>query len=169
MNRISDEKIKAIANEYLTNGMVKTKALQAVGYTKNYSEHGGLKLFDNDRLKNEIACQQAEIERKSSINITELQTKTMERYEACVQKGQESNALRALDMLIKMQGGYTQDRPNPEQTKITAEARARAALLRADFEEMINRKYNTVTIESQTITETDQNSGHEGVSPPNTP
>ena len=58
MNRISDEKIKAIAAEYLVNGMVKTKALITVGYSKNYAEHGGLKFFDNDRLKDEIAHQQ---------------------------------------------------------------------------------------------------------------
>jgi phage terminase small subunit len=78
MNRIPDEKIKAIASEYLTNGMIKSKALQTVGYSKNYAEHGGLKLFDNDRLKNEITRQQAKIEKISEISVISEQQKLLE-------------------------------------------------------------------------------------------
>ncbi len=51
MNRLSDEKAVAIASEYATNGFQKVKALLAIGYSKHYANHVGLKLFDNEKVK----------------------------------------------------------------------------------------------------------------------
>ena len=50
-NRLSDEKAQFIASTYCTNGFEKVKALLAVGYSKHYANHVGLKLFDNDKVK----------------------------------------------------------------------------------------------------------------------
>jgi hypothetical protein len=73
MNRIPDEKITAISKEYLANGMVKSKALQTVGYTKNYAEHGGLKLFDNVRVKAAIEQATSDLSRKNEISLVHEQ------------------------------------------------------------------------------------------------
>ena len=51
MNRLSEEKAQAIAVEYSTNGFKKVAALLTIGYSKNYANHVGLKLFDNDKVK----------------------------------------------------------------------------------------------------------------------
>ena len=50
-NRLSQEKATAIATEYYTNGFKKVVALLSVGYSHNYANNVGLKLFDNDRVK----------------------------------------------------------------------------------------------------------------------
>jgi len=106
MNRIPDEKIKAIASEYLTNGMIKSKALQTVGYSKNYAEHGGLKLFDNDRLKEEIARQQAKIEKISEISVISEQQKLLEIAEAAFKDKRYAAAVSAHCAIIKTIGGF---------------------------------------------------------------
>jgi phosphoribosylformylglycinamidine (FGAM) synthase-like enzyme len=69
---LKDEKLKAIAAEYMTNGMQKVKALLSVGYSKNYSEHCGLKIFDNDRFKQILAQIQAKTEVKTDITLAEV-------------------------------------------------------------------------------------------------
>jgi len=114
MNRISDEKIKAIAAEYLTNGMLKTEALQAVGYTKNYAQHGGLKLFDNDRLKDEITRLQAKTELKNDITIEQLQRELLDVASKAQAEGKYSAAVAAYSALLKSVGGFVADRQPPE-------------------------------------------------------
>jgi hypothetical protein len=110
MNRISDEKIKAIAAEYLTNGMVKTKALITVGYSKNYADHGGLKLFDNDRLKDEIAHQQAKIAAKTGITVAYCQNLLLQLADKAKAKGHYGVARSCISDLIKTIGGFQADR-----------------------------------------------------------
>lgn len=51
----NNDKLRAVAVEYTTNGYNKVNALKKAGYKTNYAEHGGLKLFDNVRLKDMIA------------------------------------------------------------------------------------------------------------------
>jgi phage terminase small subunit len=118
MNRISDEKIKAIATEYLTNGMIKTKALISVGYSKNYAEHGGLKLFDNDRLKDEIAHQQAKIELKNDITVASLQNRLMLLAEEAEKAGKLSVAKSCIDSLLKTIGGFQADSPTDKEIEL---------------------------------------------------
>lgn len=51
-NRLSDEKVLAIAAEYSTNGFRKVLALLSLGYSKSYANSKtGLKIYDNDRVK----------------------------------------------------------------------------------------------------------------------
>lgn len=65
-NRLTDERVNAIAQAFFECDMVKSKALQTVGYSKNYAEHTGLKLFDNDRVKAVIS--KIQIEAKARLN-----------------------------------------------------------------------------------------------------
>ena len=50
-----DSTVEAVAQAFTSNGRVKSTALQAAGYSRHYSRHGGLKLFDNVRLKQAIS------------------------------------------------------------------------------------------------------------------
>jgi phage terminase small subunit len=106
MKRISDEKIKAIATEYLTNGMIKTKALKKVGYSKNYAEHGGLKLFDNDRLKKEMNRIQSKIELKTEITVVSIQQDLIRLREVAEKDGNINAAVRCTELLGKTIGGF---------------------------------------------------------------
>ena len=58
-NRLSKEKARLIASEYCTNGYRKVDALLSAGYSKSYSNKVGLKLYDNDLVKQCIASIEA--------------------------------------------------------------------------------------------------------------
>ncbi len=60
-----DNVVEAIAMEYLANGMVKCLALEAVGYTRQYSRTRGLAVYDNVRVKQAIARLQGETKAES--------------------------------------------------------------------------------------------------------
>jgi phage terminase small subunit len=141
MNRISDEKIKALAAEYLTNGMIKTKALITVGYTKNYAEHGGLKLFDNDRLKAEIARQQAKTELKNDITIEQLQRELLDVARDAYADKRYSAAAAAYSTLLKSAGGLVADRTPPENLAGKMLDAKRTEDLRAIAEMYYSQKY----------------------------
>lgn len=141
MNRISDEKIKAIAAEYLVNGMVKTKALITVGYSKNYAEHGGLKLFDNDRLKDEIAHQQAIIAEKTNITVGNLQNRLMLLAEKAEAQKKLGVAKSCIDSLLKTIGGFQTDQINPankQQRELPGPLKRR---IEADIKDYYSTKY----------------------------
>jgi hypothetical protein len=72
-NRLSKEKANAIASEYMTNGLRKVDALLGVGYSKSYANKVGLKLYDNDLVKQAIA----KIEAANNANTTY----TIEQYQ----------------------------------------------------------------------------------------
>ena len=56
MPHINDQStINAIARSFCAENRDKGKALRSAGYSRHYSEHGGLKLFDDVRVKNAIA------------------------------------------------------------------------------------------------------------------
>ena len=72
-NRLSDEKATAIAEEYCTNDFKKVMALLSVGYSKNYANNVGLKLFDNNRVKLAIKRIQAVQAVKTGMTIERVQ------------------------------------------------------------------------------------------------
>lgn len=72
-NRLTDERVNAIAQEYCSNGLLKSVALKTVGYSDSYATHNGLKLFDNDRVKAAIARIQAKAAEKVGYTIEQAQ------------------------------------------------------------------------------------------------
>ncbi|KKL91763.1 hypothetical protein LCGC14_1891480 [marine sediment metagenome] len=73
MNRLSEEKAQAIATEYATNGFKKVMALLSVGYSHNYANHVGLKLFDNDKVKTALARIKAMTVSKTGFTLADAQ------------------------------------------------------------------------------------------------
>lgn len=100
-NRLSQEKANAIATEYCINGYKKVESLLSVGYSTNYANNGGLKLFDNDLVKQGISRVEA---RKSTETAFTTQQAEIE-YEE----------VRALAMSI--------NQPAAASTAITGKAR----------------------------------------------
>ncbi len=70
-NRLSKEKAGLIASNYCTNGYKKVKALLGSGYSTNYANNVGLKLFDNDRVKEAISRIQAKTVAMSDYTIND--------------------------------------------------------------------------------------------------
>jgi len=68
-NRLSKEKANLIASNYMTNGLKKVQALLDAGYSTSYANNVGLKLFDNERVKEAIARIQASTVVKSEYTI----------------------------------------------------------------------------------------------------
>ncbi len=100
-NRLSQEKANAIATEYCTNGYKKVESLLRVGYSDTYAKHVGLKLFDNDTVKQAISRIEA---RKSAETAFTTQ-----------QAEQEYEEVRVLAMAI--------NQPAAASTAITGKAR----------------------------------------------
>jgi len=73
MNRLSEEKAQLIATEYATNGFKKVMALLSVGYSHNYANHVGLKLFDNDKVKTALARIKAMTVSKTGFTLADAQ------------------------------------------------------------------------------------------------
>ncbi len=70
MPSIKDQNVvDAIAKAYCHNGYVKSRALQAGGYSVNYSERVGLELFSNVQLKAAIVKEKAK--QRAKIEVTE--------------------------------------------------------------------------------------------------
>jgi hypothetical protein len=72
-NRLSPEKAKAIAAEYILNCYDKRKTLLKCGYSISYVNCSrGMKVFDNILIKSEIARMQAKTQLKADITAAEV-------------------------------------------------------------------------------------------------
>ena len=100
-NRLTDERVNAIAQAYFECDMVKSKALQTVGYSKNYAEHTGLKLFDNDRVKAVISKMQAEMKARFNGSVEQ----SVKDYEAARQLAMRINQPAAAVSAIRWRDG----------------------------------------------------------------
>ncbi len=100
-NRLADERVNAIAQAFFECDMVKSKALQVVGYSKNYAEHNGLKLFDNDRVKAAISKLQAETKARLKGSIEQ----SVKDYEAAMRLAMKINQPAAAVSAIRWRDG----------------------------------------------------------------
>lgn len=104
--RLTDERIQAIAQNYCTNGYIKSKALLDAGYSESYSEHNGLKLFDNDRVKAEIAKIMAETAKNTQITVEYIQSEHQRLALLAEAKGDLPTATRNKELTGKTIAAY---------------------------------------------------------------
>ena len=107
-NRLTDEKVNAIAQEYCTNGLIKSVALITVGYSENYATHNGLKLFDNDRVKTAIAKIQAKAAEKAGYSIEQAQNEYEQARLLAMKMNQPAAAATAITGKARLHG-YDKD------------------------------------------------------------
>ena len=140
-NRLSQEKANAIASAYMTNGNVKSTALLSVGYSKNYAEHNGLKLFDNDRVKQAISKIQARNDTKTTYNALQAEQELEQARKRAIDLKQVSAEIQATlgkcklyALLTDNINNTTEQTPDPltqeEIDKLKADA---AAITRANI------------------------------------
>jgi hypothetical protein len=112
-NRLSEEKAKLIAVEYCTNGFEKVKALLAAGYKQSYASSGtGLKLYENVRLKDQIAKIQAQTAIKQQITLDWIQSEHQKQYEKLAEQD-HSVAFQHLQAAGKTIAAYADVQLNP--------------------------------------------------------
>jgi len=99
-NRLSDEKACLIATNYCTNGNKKTKALLRAGYKRSYAEHGGLKLFDNIKVKEAIARIQAG--QQIAIDLTTAEVMADLKYG--LERAKEKDDLQSIARFAELRG-----------------------------------------------------------------
>lgn len=104
--RLTDERIDIIAENYVTNGCNKSKALQAAGYSKSYSEHNGRYLFNKDKVTKAIAAKRAEIQAESKDKLALIRQEHLRLSILAEQKGDLVNATRNLEGYGKTYGAY---------------------------------------------------------------
>jgi hypothetical protein len=113
MNRLSEEKAKAIAAAYCTNGHNKSKALIDNGYAKSYANCGRREaVYKNEQVIKAIAAFIARISAKVENKAVDILRETM-RIAYATNSAQISTGdkLRALEMCGKAcQGGIWTDR-----------------------------------------------------------
>ena len=103
-NRLSKEKACAIAAEYCTNKFQKVKALLSVGYSETYANNIGLKLFDNDIVKQAIAKIQAVAVVTTGYTIGQAQAEYEEARSLSMQLGQPAAAATAVTGKARLHG-----------------------------------------------------------------
>lgn len=97
------------------------------------------------KIKNAIDKRKSEINKKTLIDSVSLSNKTEKLIEKAIEKGQINAALRGVEILAKLNGAFTENKPNPaaEQErakKSEKEIRANQELVQT----WLNSKYNTV-------------------------
>lgn len=103
-NRLSNEKAQAIAVEYCNNGFKKVMALLAVGYSNNYANKVGLKLFDNKGVKTAIAKIQSAGIAKTGFSIADAQRMYEEDRELACKCRQSGAAVSATTGICRLYG-----------------------------------------------------------------
>ncbi len=132
MPSIKDQNtIDLIADNYCTNGQVKGKALRSAGYSKHYSEHGGLKLFDNIRVKQAIDRRMADLAVVCQHTIEDSQRKLDRAYDLAEKLNQPSamvSSTREMDVIHGLIKENIQI-DTLEQAELTAAERREARIL----------------------------------------
>lgn len=105
-SKLTEERVQALAKHYCTNGYIKSVALQSVGYSKNYSQHNGLKLFDKDRVKQAMAKEMQELAEKTAITIKLQQQRHARLARLAEEKGDLATATRNEELIGKTIGAY---------------------------------------------------------------
>lgn len=103
---VPQAKIDALAAEYVNNGFQKVAALLAMGYSQNYANTTGLKLYDNIRLKQSIATITSKRLVKSDITVKTLQDDLLAVKAKASDKGDITSELRALELIGKTIGAF---------------------------------------------------------------
>jgi phage terminase small subunit len=121
-NRLSKEKAGLIASNYMTNGLRKVDALLDAGYSTSYANNVGLKLFDNDRVKEAIAKIQAKNAVDGDMTIEKVQEMYLEMFDLSKQNNQPSSGVSAITGIARLYGmdkDASTDKQEPD--KITTE------------------------------------------------
>lgn len=108
MNRLSTEKAKVIAAEYMLNGNNKVDALLKAGYSQSYSKgSSGKKVFQNILVCAEIERMQARTALKTDITVESIRTDLKNLAGLCLEKGDYSTQARCYELLGKSIAMFT--------------------------------------------------------------
>lgn len=99
--RLTDEKATEIAQQFYLNDQIKSVALIEAGYSKSYATHGGLKLFDNVRVKSAILKIQTEMKARFNGSVEQ----SVKDYEAARQLAMRINQPAAAVSAIRWRDG----------------------------------------------------------------
>lgn len=119
-NRITPDKAKSIAVEYILTQGNKSQALINCGYHESYAKSGrGLQIYDNVIVISEIKRLQAKQELKSDISIQSIQKEHEEYQRLAIEKGDIAAATSNLIAKGKTIAAYA-DKLQTTQDKATA-------------------------------------------------
>jgi len=136
-NRLSPEKAKAIAAQYINNGYDKVKTLLDCGYSPSYARTVGLRLYDNVSVKAAIASIQGKTALKCDIT-RESQLKDLEKVKTDFIRATNPAAyVAACKEQNKMLGYHRELAPNEEKE---AKRRARMDLEKVKMAEIAAKK-----------------------------
>ncbi len=99
-----DSTVEAIARAFTSNGRVRCKALQEVGYSVKYSEHAGLKLLDNVRVKAAIARIDGKGSVKAERTVQSLDEMYQDAYDTSLLLKQPSAMVSAVTGIARLYG-----------------------------------------------------------------
>jgi len=95
-NRLSDEKIKLIAQAYVANQFNRTKTLQSLGYSKTYANNAGLKLFENIRVKDATTLVMQETNKNMVYDKSKAEQLLLDLLDRCKTSNDRSNEVAVL-------------------------------------------------------------------------
>ena len=103
-NRLSKEKAGLIASNYCTNQYKKVQALLDAGYSTTYANNVGLKLFDNDRVKEAICRIEADKRLVTGYTVQQCQQEYEEARQRAVELKQVAAEISAITGKARLYG-----------------------------------------------------------------
>jgi hypothetical protein len=139
-NRLSKEKAGLIASNYCTNGFKKVQALLDSGYKTSYATSAvGLRLYDNIKVKEAIACIEARNAASATMTVDKVQSLYQAAYDLAEETKQSSSMVSAATGIARLYG----------MDKDASTDQARVEQLDAKQAEQANRIANIVLTKPQ--------------------
>jgi len=108
------------------------------------------------KIKKAIDKRKSEINKKTLIDSVSLSNKTEKLIEKAIEKGQINAALRGVEILAKLNGAFTENKPNPAaQTERTKRSEKESQAIQELVQTWLNSKYNIVQVENREIIPTE--------------
>lgn len=103
-NKLSKEKAKAIATEYVENGYQKVLALLTIGYKPSYAKTLGLKIYDNIEVCKAVKAIQANKQVKSIYSRLLAEQEYEQAFQVALRKSDASAMISATTGKAKLYG-----------------------------------------------------------------
>ena len=95
-NKLTDDKIRLIAENHVKLNYNRVKTLLACGYSENYANNVGLKLFDNSRVIEAIMLVRQQTNAKVEYNKSKAEQMLLDLLDRCVEAKDRSNEVAVL-------------------------------------------------------------------------
>lgn len=120
MSKGTDERLKKACELFVVNGIINPvegysfeEAMKQAGYSQTYARKSAYLVRAKVGTQDLIDREKEKFEAKRLWDLEQIEREFIEQYIKADKAADRTNALRALESLMKRHGGYREDAPNP--------------------------------------------------------